>query len=1137
MEEKNYLILSQYRENSEYDDLIGMLYHFPEKYKNLVRPGSEFIYYEPAKQGSGTYFGYGKIGQVIEDKRKEGQYFAHVVEYTPFEKEVPLKENNLLWEDEKQYNAQNAVRYSNETVIHKLRNAGGLRVKTEAISFKTRARTVDMLGRQQIAGIPTAINELFKNAHDAYADNVIVDYYTSDGLFVLRDDGLGMTLDDFTNRWLTLGTDSKVANSLTLKSPQIDPTKDLRPSMGEKGIGRLAVSIIGSQVLVLTRAKRFDENNNPTLHDIVAAFINWKMFEIPGINIDEITIPLRTFSNGVLPNKDDISEMINQVKENLDELKSVTPINLYSEIKKELNDFSFDPLEEAQFLKASDLSMMDENTLYNPLVLSENSGTQFYIFPSDPMILEDLSASNATSKLKKHLHGFTNTMTPDHDIPKISASFREHNRTDDQSIDIIKEDEFFSPSDFNNVDHRFKGEFDEFGQFHGTVTIYRKEPIEYHLPWKGSFGKETLCGKFKLDFSAIQGNPSESSLPPDIQRYMYDKTNKYGGLYIYKNGIRVLPYGDNDVDFLDIEKRRAMNAGTAYFSYRRMFGAVEIDNNVNKELKEKAGREGFQENKAYRQFRDILINFLKRVAEDFIQEKGIYSDTFIEERKLLKEQDIARQKREKNKKDKLINFLDKFKKALSKLQSLQHIEAMDKLKLDLQREITKTLNFNDAEIVASKIIDLENDYYEKRSQIEKEYIVTKPQGVVIKSKSDSGLWTTYQAELNHAEIHVFEPTKREIENIISEAIKNARLEIDRRRRIEKSLTMYISEVKKVSNKEKNDVLKKQGEVDVNVQQVAKESIKNIEEIIRSVSEEFNKTDFSGMTEEQIAKKRMEYENRIEEVVNRERKILETVQTLLDGVSWDFNEDGTIVSDLDIYESNERALNEAQGQMKIDMQLAQIGTAVNIINHEFDSSIRTVRRNLGRLKAWADVNENLADIYNDVRASFEHIDGYLTLFAPLNRRLYRKKVSIYGHEIHKFIHNLFRVRLERHDVQLVQTEAFKKHSEEGYPSTFYPTFVNLVDNAIYWLKKLQNQDRIITLDEQNGHFVIADNGPGIREEIRDMIFDFGFSAKPGGRGMGLYIAKNSLNELGYDLNLLDTQNGAAFEIVKSGEFDE
>ena len=35
--------------------------------------------------------------------------------------------------------------------------------------FRARARAVDMLGRQQIANLPTALSEMFKNAHDAYA--------------------------------------------------------------------------------------------------------------------------------------------------------------------------------------------------------------------------------------------------------------------------------------------------------------------------------------------------------------------------------------------------------------------------------------------------------------------------------------------------------------------------------------------------------------------------------------------------------------------------------------------------------------------------------------------------------------------------------------------------------------------------------------------------------------------------------------------------------------------------------------------------------------------------------------------------------------------------------------------------------
>jgi len=64
-------------------------------------------------------------------------------------------------------------------------------------SFRARARTVDLLGRQQIAGIPTAISELFKNAHDAYATRVEVDFYRAANLLILRDDGLGMTRADF----------------------------------------------------------------------------------------------------------------------------------------------------------------------------------------------------------------------------------------------------------------------------------------------------------------------------------------------------------------------------------------------------------------------------------------------------------------------------------------------------------------------------------------------------------------------------------------------------------------------------------------------------------------------------------------------------------------------------------------------------------------------------------------------------------------------------------------------------------------------------------------------------------------------------------------------------------------------------
>ena len=68
--------------------------------------------------------------------------------------------------------------------------------------FRARARTVDLLGRQQIVGIPGALHDAFKNAHDAYADHVEIDFFRKDRLLVLRDDGVGMTRKEFEERWL-----------------------------------------------------------------------------------------------------------------------------------------------------------------------------------------------------------------------------------------------------------------------------------------------------------------------------------------------------------------------------------------------------------------------------------------------------------------------------------------------------------------------------------------------------------------------------------------------------------------------------------------------------------------------------------------------------------------------------------------------------------------------------------------------------------------------------------------------------------------------------------------------------------------------------------------------------------------------
>ena len=467
-------------------------------------------------------------------------------------------------------------------------------------TFKTRARTLDMLGRQQIAGIPTAISELFKNAHDAYADRVEIDYYRSDGLFVLRDDGVGMSRDDFVTRWLTIGTESKFDPD---RRPPQDPDKKPRPMLGEKGIGRLAIATIGPQLLVLTRAK-----TDGGASGLTAAFLNWGIFEWPGIDLEDIDIPLRSFSPGTLPSAQDVAEMVGEFRASAENVGRRVEPRLPERLASELDRFDIDPQDIDSYLR-------------EPSLGGNDSGTHFIIKPASPLLADDIDGEPATSKaaalkkaapLKKALLGFGKTMTPGSQTV-IRTAFRDH-KTDELTDELIAEDEFFTPDEFRNADHRMRGTFDEFGQFRGEISIYGDKTADYVIPWSGGRGARTRCGPFSIDFAAFEGESRHSTIPNEEYARLAIKTEQLGGLYIYRNGIRVLPYGDTDYDWLDIEFRRTKSAYYYYFSHRKMFGAVEIDADRNRDLLEKAGREGFQENKAYRQFRSILRNFFRNCS-------------------------------------------------------------------------------------------------------------------------------------------------------------------------------------------------------------------------------------------------------------------------------------------------------------------------------------------------------------------------------------------------------------------------------------------------------------------------------------------------------------------------------------------
>lgn len=980
-------------------------------------------------------------------------------------------------------------------------------------TFKTRARTLDMLGRQQIAGIPTAISEMFKNAHDAYADRVEIDYYRTDGLFVLRDDGMGMTGEEFTGRWLTIGTESKAGTD----PPPHDPTKERRPMLGEKGIGRLAIATIGPQVLVLTRARRGE-----SLSDLTVAFMNWGLFECPGIDLEDIRIPIRGFPGGDLPSGEDVAEIVSEFRENIERLKTTIGEEFHARLIGELSRFEIDPRDIDSYLG-------------DPTLRGTGTGTHFIIAPSSDLLPPDIDGEPGIDKappLIKALLGFTNTMTPDHSPPVIRTAFRDH-KTEESADDLIAEGEFFMPEEFRNADHQVRGRFDEFGQFKGTVSIYGEAMDGHVIPWRGAGGNQTACGPFTISLAAIEGDNKHSTLPPEDFALMSQKMGKIGGLYIYRDGVRILPYGNTDYDWLDIEFRRTKSAYYYYFSHRKMFGVVEIDHRENHRLNEKAGREGFRENKAYRQFKGILKNFFLQVAADFFRKEGMHSDRFEERKAELEKMELDRRRREELVSVKKTKFAEDLKDFFDRVSSNDPQQEARRLTQDVSEKLEQACQIADPRQAAEEIIRIEQDSRAELQNLESRYRISRPR--IALSKAMQKEWGDYTAAFSDLTENVFKRTRESIENIVGDEVAKARIAIDRRLRVEAALEELAQQAKRNTKDGATNAKQEAAKIATEVHQVASACINEVDTELRAVVSEFQRTDVSGLSDKDFVRTRDGLETRIVKVTEERATILESILAQLEAI--DLTGETSALDQLVAIEQRNQYLEE---EAEADLQLAQLGMAVEIINHEFNATIRSLRNNLRRLKAWADINEDLEGLYRNIRASFDHLDGYLTLFTPLQRRLYRKAVDIRGSEIHDFLADLFQDRFSRHNISFVRTDAFSKARIKGYPSSFYPVFVNLVDNAVYWLaQRNPTEERRIELDAMGGAFLISDSGPGVNTRDREVIFEFGFTRKPGGRGMGLHISREALRRAGYDLVLGEgmAAQGTTFVIRPVNSDDE
>lgn len=935
----------------------------------------------------------------------------------------------------------------------------------ENVAFRTRARTIDHLGRGQIADAPTAVSELWKNAWDAYATQVSLNIFDGEvTVAAVFDDGVGMSAADFAEKWLVIGTESKVDGKPP--EPPADFTGPARERQGEKGIGRLSAAFLAPVTLVLSQ-----EIEGP----ISAVLVDWRLFENPFLALDQITLPVRTFKDraSVLGG---LQSMVDVVLANLGERDASGSFRLkpewgrYSMVEAERGGPTTASSIEA-FWRAMPVSTrhLEEWPVFAELA---PHGTALYLLGAHHELSvwlnaahDDDEAKKVKDRLKDILTGFTDSLS----IPPVPFEYEVLAYRADVPRRILASSDVFDIKDFRELEHSVEGTFDDAGVFRGNVKAFGQDLGERIIapPRPLPTGKLDRPGPFAFAIGTFEQVATSSTHGAQRHKDLAELVERYGGVRVYRDSLRVMPYGSAEADFFSLEETRQKHAGRYFWAHRRSFGRLAFTRSANPALRDKAGREGLVENRASRELRILVQALLIKLARDYFGTDAPERAERIAEtqKRNLKGRKAADQVRKRRRSEFRSYLTDAIKRMPMLAQRAHSIsaaledpglkkskESVTALRAEVEYARTELAALTPFDVPAT-LGDAEERYRAFRDNLDEA----------------NDLITLSDQALRALEADVGSASPREVV-LAAQARHRAALDT--------LLTNYQAEIRE------------------GIKSITSGWTSNLSDdhsryeratapLIRKISADTNLGDLLGL----LDTVRQELE---EEFHDRYRPITRNIVTVSEGVDTQ-TALATIDEDRDELDRRVRDLNA----------VAQLGITVEIIGHELEALDGEVSRNLDRLPETAKSSAQYKRALDAHRALTEK----LRFLSPLQLAGARLRETITGKAIVDYVREFFGSIFGDNGIDFSSTPAFDAISFTEMKSRIFPVFINLINNSVYWVGR--TDQRSILLDFVDGKIVVADSGPGVdRDDVR-RLFQLFYTRRMSGRGVGLYLARVNL----------------------------
>lgn len=487
------------------------------------------------------------------------------------------------------------------------------------------ARLIMQLGEQLIEDELVALLELIKNAYDADANNVdvLIDTNTvtpyGKGRIEIKDDGNGMIPSIVRNSFLRLSTSFKEEEKSSIYYH--------RRVLGKKGIGRLSFQRLGNYISVETvpNIERYEKTELLKKED--KEFIN----EYSKINID---IDWSEF-----PIDMDFSDIMATVKYEKDVVASYGTKIVIQGIKN-LNFWDMDKKKEEK-LKNELLNMMDpfqknlkEKRKDGFSVLLKINDIPYSVKPIEEDLLDELYDSKVTFKFKnwkfhieverqlKYVMQRRESMIKNMKKAGFEVLHEEKYEKETKKYDI----DFFDLKvvavnypkinfTVEKINFLSKEELEELEKKREDKEIseeeYREKILaQYAYPgdFEGKIYARDLMNTEEIDIILQKEGLVKAKL--NTLRDINKVWSSMQGVYVYRNGFRVLPYGRKDwIGFTEKSQKSAANI----YREHTVVGYLKIDGFTSENLEEQTNRQGFIQDEYGKNFFMLLQEFLLNI--------------------------------------------------------------------------------------------------------------------------------------------------------------------------------------------------------------------------------------------------------------------------------------------------------------------------------------------------------------------------------------------------------------------------------------------------------------------------------------------------------------------------------------------